>query len=316
MTAMTRFETPRVAIVGAGQIGRGWAALAIAAGWPVTIYDADSELLTPAANAIGDRVLAMVRHKRAEAQIAEDALNLMRVGRSLLQAVESADWIIEAVPEDLAIKQKALQLIEQVARRAAIITSSASNLSPSVLASRLERADRFLVAHPLHPVELVPLVELVPGPHTDGACTEDIRFWLNLLGRSAVVLKKEIPGNIAGRLSAAVWRECIQMVLDGVLDVEDVDRAVSIGPALAWVTSGVHLSEHLSSGKGNIELFIGQMLNDQEEVLKTLAEWKKLEPEDQKKLTRLLDKAYTVHLNELREARDQRLVRLLDALRE
>ena len=313
---MTRFETPRVAIVGAGQIGRGWAALAIAAGWPVTIYDADSEMLTPAADAIGDRVLALVRHKRAEGHVAEDALNLMRVGRSLLQAVESADWIIESVPEDLAVKQKALQLIEQVARRAAIITSSASNLSPSLLASRLERADRFLVAHPLHPVELVPLVELVPGPHTDPACTEDIRFWLSLLGRSAVVLRKEVPGHIAGRLSAALWRECIQMVLDGVLDVEDIDRAVSIGPALAWATSGVHLSQHLTSGNANIELFLDQMLNDQEEVWKTLADWKKLEPEDQKKLLRLLDKAYTQHLHGLRDARDHRLVRLLDAMRE
>ncbi|MEO8139898.1 MAG: 3-hydroxyacyl-CoA dehydrogenase NAD-binding domain-containing protein, partial [Gemmatimonadota bacterium] len=95
---MTRFETPRVTIVGAGEIGRGWAALAVAAGWPVTIYDADSEVLSPAAEAIGDRVVSLVRHKRAEAQVAEDALNLMRVGRSLLQAVEDADWIIEAVP--------------------------------------------------------------------------------------------------------------------------------------------------------------------------------------------------------------------------
>lgn len=313
---MTRFETPRVAIVGAGQIGRGWAALAVAAGWPVTIYDADSETLAPAADAIGDRVLDLVRHKRAEAQIAEDSLNLMRVGRSLLQAVEAADWVIEAVPEDLSVKQKALQLIEQVARRAAIITSSASNLSTSALSARLERAERFLIAHPMHPVELMPLVELVPGPHTDPACTEDIRFWLSLLGRPAVVLRKETPGNVAARLTAAVWRECIQMVLDGVLDVEDVDRAVSIGPALVWASSGVHLSQHLEGGPGSVELFLSHILSNQEAIWATLADWKKLDPEDQKRLTRLLDKAYTSQITGLRDAKDQRLVRLLDATRE
>lgn len=313
---MTRFETPRVAIVGAGQIGRGWAALTVAAGWPVTIYDADSETLAPAADAIGDRVLGLVRLKRAEGKVAEDALNLMRVGRSLLQTVEAADWVIEAVPDDLAVKQKALQLIEQVARRAAIITSSASNLLVSDLAGRLERPDRFLIAHPLHPVELMPLVEVVPGPRTDATCCEDIRFWLSLLGRSAIVLRKEVPGNVADRLTAAVWRECIQLVLDGVLDIEDVDRAVSIGPGMRWASAGVHLSQHLEGGPGSIELYLSHLLSNQEGIWKSLAEWKRLEPEDQKRLTKLLDKAYTSHVSKLREAKDARLARLLDAVRE
>jgi ketoreductase RED1 len=313
---MTRFETPRVAIVGTGQIGRGWAALAVAAGWPVTIYDADSETLGPAADAIGDRVLNLVRHKRAEAQVAEDSLNLMRVGRSLLQTVESADWVIEAVSEDLAVKHKALQLIEQVARRAAIITSSANGLTASTLAGRLERPDRFLIAHPLHPVELMPLVELVPGPNTDPECTEDIRFWLSLLGRAAIVMRKEIPGNVTARLNAAVWRECIQMVLDGVLDIEDIDRAVSTGMAIHWASAGVHLSHHLEGGPGSVEMFLSHLLSNQEEIWKSLAEWKKLEPEDQKRLTRLMDKAYTSHVSGLRAAADARLIRLLDAVRE
>ena len=313
---MTRFETPRVAIVGAGDTGRGWAALAVAAGWPVTIYDADGELLRTAAEAIGDRVVSLVRLHRAELGVAEDALNQMRVGRSLLQAVESADWVIEAVPEELTIKHKVLQLTEQVARRAAIITSSTSGFPPSVLSGRLERPERFLVTHPLNPVELVPLVEVVPSSVTDPTCVEDIRFWLSMLGRAPIVFKKEVPGNIAGRLSAAVWRECIQLVLDGVLDVEDVDRAVSVGPVLGWAASGPHLEQHLSAGGWGIEVFLAQLLEDYEAVWKTLAEWKQLSGEDQKKLARMVEKAYAKYLPELREARNQRLVRLLDALRE
>lgn len=313
---MTRFETPRVAIVGAGEIGRGWAALAVAAGWPVTIYDADAEMLSPAAEAIGDRVVSLVRLKRAEAQVAEDALNLMRVGRSLLQAVEDADWIIEAVPEDLTVKLKVLGLIEQVARRAAIISSCASSFGPSALCSRLDRPERFLVTHPLNPVELIPLVEVVPSPKTDPECIEDIRFWLGMLGRAPIVFKKEVPGNFAGRLNAAVWRECIQLVVDGVLDVEDVDRAMSVGPGLAWVSSGPHLEHHLAAGAWGVDVYLSQLLSSYEALWKSLADWSSLDIEDRKRFIRLIDKAYTPHIPELHEARDQRLVRLLEALRE
>jgi 3-hydroxybutyryl-CoA dehydrogenase len=313
---MTRFETPRVTVVGAGETGRGWAALAIASGWPVTIYDADGELLGTAAEAIGDRVVSLVRLHRAELTVAEDSLNRMRVGRSLLMAVESADWVIEAVPEDLTIKHKVLQLIEQVARRAAIITSSTSGLTPTELSSRLEHPDRFLVARPLNPVELIPLVEVVPSPRTDPTCVEDIRFWLSMLGRAPIVFRKEVPGNISGRLSAAVWRECIHLVLEGVLDVEDVDRAVSVGPALGWAASGPHLEHHLSAGGWGIEVFLAQLLGTYEEIWKDLAEWKQLSIEDQKKLARLVEKAYASYIPELREARNQRLVRILDAIRE
>ncbi len=313
---MTRFETPRVTIVGAGETGRGWAALAVAAGWPVSIYDADGDLLSTAPDAIGDRVVSLVRLRRAEVAVAEQALNQMRVGRSLLQAVESADWVIEAVPEDLTIKHKVLQLVEQVARRAAIISSSSTGLAPSVLMARLEHPDRFLVTRPLNPVELVPLVEVVPSPRTDPACVEDIRFWLSMLGRAPIVFRKEIPGNITGRLSAAVWRECIQLVLDGVLDVEDVDRAVSVGPALGWAASGPHLEQHLSAGGWGIEVFLAQLIGTYEEIWKDLAEWKQLSTEDQKKLARLVEKAYASYIPELREARNARLVRLLEALRE
>ncbi len=312
---MTRFETPRVAIVGAGEIGRGWAALAVAAGWPVTIYDADAEILGPAADAIGDRVVTLVQLKRAEAQVAEDALNLMRVGRSLLQAVEDADWVIEAVPEDLAVKLKVLQLVEQVARQAAILTSCASGFGPTALSARLDRPERFMVTHPLNPVELIPLVEVVPSPKTDPECIEDIRFWLGMLGRAPVVFKKEIPGNIAARLNAAVWRECIQLVVDGVLDVEDVDRAISVGPALGWASAGTHLENHLAAGTWGVDVFLSQLLGGYETIWKSLAPWSALDIEERKRLIRLIDKAYSNHIPELREARDQRLVRLLEALR-
>jgi len=126
---MNRFETPRVAVIGATEVGRGWAALAIGAGWPVAIFDPDAGTMTSAEQEIGDRVETLVRLRRAEASIAESALNEMRIGKSLLQTVTDADWIIEAGNEELHLKQKLLEQIEQVCRRAAVVTSHACKRS-------------------------------------------------------------------------------------------------------------------------------------------------------------------------------------------
>jgi len=313
---MSRFETPRVAIVGAGEIGRGWAALTIANGWPVTIYDIDAEVLREAADEVADRVVTLVRLGRAEASVAEDALNQVKVGRSLLHAVTDADWIIESGPEDLGLKQKLLEQIEQVVRMAAVVTSSSAGLFTSELCARLRRPERMLVAHPLRPVELLPLVEVSPGPETDPGCVEDVRFWLALLGRAPIVLKKEVPGHVAGRLAAALWRECIQLVLDGVVDVEDIDRAVSVGPALNWAAAGPHLEHRLSADGHNADLYLATLISHYEGLWHTLACWHHLDTEDQNRLMRLIDRTYSPHVPELREARNARLVRLLTALRE
>jgi 3-hydroxyacyl-CoA dehydrogenase len=313
---MSRFETPRVAIIGAGEIGRGWAALAIGAGWPVAIFDPDSGVLAGAEEEIAERVDNLAQLRRAEVSVAQDALNQMRVARSLLQAVTDADWIIEAASEDLHLKQKLLEQIEQVCRRAAVISSSTRSFTLAQICARVAHPDRVMVAHPLTPVELMPAVEVVPGPQTDPTCVEDVRFWLSMLGRAPIVLQKEIPGHLVGRISAAVWRECIHLVLEGVLDVEDVDRAVSIGPALIWAASGPHLEHVLNAGEEGADMYFSRLLAESEEQWKSLATFDHLSAEDRLRLMRLIGNAYAAHLNELNEARNQRLIRLLVALRE
>jgi 3-hydroxyacyl-CoA dehydrogenase len=313
---MTRFETPQVAVIGAGEIGRGWAALCVAAGWPVTLYEPDGEILNPAMDAITERVQSLVDLKRADATIAEDALNNVVVGRSLLQAVGEAGWIIECLPDDLPAKVKALHLTEQVARRSAVLSSSSIGFTPTDLGARLERPERLLVLNPLLPVELIPLVEVAPSPRTDPEVVEDIRFWLSMLGRAPIILKKEIVGSVASRFTAALWRECIQLVLDGVLDVEDVDRAVALGPALGWAAAGPHLEHHLAAGQWGAEMHLSQQLANFSAVWKSLAGWSQLEPEAHQKFIRAVVRAYTEHNAELRSARNNRLVRILEALNE
>ena len=310
-------ELPRkVAVIGAGSIGRGWAALCAAAGWPVTIFDTDGEVLEQAANEVARRARALVAFERAPHGIVERGLLEFQPGRSLLHAVRDADWVIEAVPEDLQLKQTAFERIEEVAGPEALLTSSTSGLPPTDIFARCLAPARCVVAHPLNPPELIPLVELVPGDFTDPAAITRADGYLRALGRLPITLKRAVPGFVVGRIAAAVWRECIDLVLQGVIDVDNLDRAVSLGPALGWAAAGPHLTYHLGAGDRGVPMFLRQLLSSFESWWGALASWQKLEPEQQQALIQLVERTYKGKVDMLRQARDRRLNAMLKALEE
>lgn len=313
---MPELVPPRVAVLGAGDIGCGWAALAVSRGWAVAIYDSESAALLKAQPSIQERAQALVAMGHADAGATESGLAELRIGRSLLQAITDADWIIEATPEDLLSKQRVLEQVEQVCRLKAVLTSSSIGLLPSDLCARLRRPDRMLVVHPLHPVEFLPVVEIIPSPLTDLVCVEDARFWLTALGRVPVVLKKEVAGGIVGRISAAVWREAIHLVLEGVADVVDVDTALELGPSLGWAAAGPHLTSHLNANDRPLGVYLSSLLTAHEAWWQQLAAWTQLGAEEQHRLAKAVERAYTPQLAQLRAARDTRLARLLNALSE
>ena len=304
----------KVAVVGAGDIGIGWAALCASAGWPVTIYDTNARAAERAFTEVPRRARALVALERATAGVVERGLMEFHQGRSLLQTIKDADWVIEAIHEDLLAKQRLLESLEQVADDGALITSSSSGIPPHDLFGRMRVAARALVAHPLNPPELIPLVELIPGPHTAAATVVRAHEYLRSLGRMPIVLKKAVPGYVVGRIAAAVWRECIDLVLTGVIDVDDLDRAVSLGPALGWAAAGPHLTYHLGAGEGGVTLFLQQLLGAFESWWGDLARWQKLEPEQQRALVQSIEKSYSGKVDMLRGARDRRLSAILRAL--
>jgi 3-hydroxybutyryl-CoA dehydrogenase len=119
---------------------------------------------------------------------------------------------------------------------------------------------------------------------------------------------------VVGRITAAVWRECIALVLEGVIDVDQLDRAVSLGPALGWAAAGPHLTYHLAAGDGGVTLFLQQLLGSFEGWWGQLATWQRLEPEQQRALTQSIERAYKSNIEQLREARDRRLGAILRVL--
>lgn len=304
----------KVAIVGCGDIGRGWAALCVAAGWPVSIFDGDAGTLRNAPREIAARARALVDLDRADKDLVERGIGSLTVGRSLLHACQETQWVIEAGPEDLRVKQKMFEQLESVAGSARAVTSSSSGLAAKDIAARCIRQDRCLVAHPLNPPELIPVVEVVPGPMTDKALLEVVKGWLRALDRFPVVVKKQVPGNVVSRIAAAVWREAIDLVLQGVIDVDDLDRAVSLGPGLGWAAAGPHLTYHLAAGERGVAGFLQQLLQTYETIWENLASWDKLEPEQQRKLIHAIERSYQGRIEQIRPARDRRLAAILKAL--
>jgi ketoreductase RED1 len=289
--------------------GRGWATLVSGAGWPVTIYDPDAALLHGGEEDIATRKrhsagsgIPAVRDER------EAGPGGPRPGRSLLDAVTTADWIIDATASDLLHRQRLLEQVERAARMAAITTCSGAGLSPTDLCARLRRPGRLLVAHGLDPVEQIPVVEVVPGPLTEADVLDEVRHWLRKLGRIPVVLRKEIPGNATGRIAVAMWRECIRLVLDGVLEVRDVDALISSGLAARWAAAGPFQTAYLEAGERQTAQ-LSAMLRALE------SRWEgdtgfHLPPAEHQQLIRLIERAYDGEGDVLKGARDERLAEL------
>jgi 3-hydroxyacyl-CoA dehydrogenase len=305
---MSGQNEPKVAVLGMSEAGRGWATLVSGAGWQVTIYDPDAAQLHEG----GEEIATRKRHSHGTGvpPITDDNHNQPpgepRMGRSLLDAVNTADWIIDATTSDLLHRQRLLEQVESVSRMAAIVTCSAAGLSPTDLCARLRRPARLLVAYALDPVEQIPAIEVVPGPLTDPVCLDTVRNWLRRLGRVPVVLRKEIPGNAISRIAVAVWRECIRLVLDGVLEVRDVDALISSGLAARWAAAGPFQTAYLEAGA------TAQLST----VLRSVeTRWDgdngfHIPPAEHAHLIRMIQRAYEGEGDVLRGARDERLAEL------
>ena len=134
----------------------------------------------------------------------------------------------------------------------AILATSTSGLILSDLVQGIVAAPRFVVGHPFNPPHLVPLVEVVGGTETAAAAVEWALAFYNGCGKKAIRINREVPGHLANRLQAAMWREAVHLVDSGVASVEDVDIAVSYGPGLRWALMGPNLILHLAGGDGGV----------------------------------------------------------------
>jgi carnitine 3-dehydrogenase len=243
----------RVAIVGAGVIGAGWAARFLGAGLDVAAWDPASDAPAKTRASIDAAWTAMSR--RVLAPGASPAR--LSFHDTVEDCVAGADFVQESAPEREALKQDLLARID-AANPNAIVASSTSGLLPTTLSAKMTRPERMLVGHPFNPVYLLPLVELVGGEKTAGATIENAGAFYKSVGMRPLPLRKEIEGFVADRLMEALWREALWLVNDDVATTEEIDAAVVYGCGLRWALMGTFLTFHLAGGEGGMRHMLHQ----------------------------------------------------------
>ncbi|WP_232668521.1 3-hydroxyacyl-CoA dehydrogenase NAD-binding domain-containing protein [Pseudonocardia sp. TRM90224] len=238
-----------VAVVGTGVIGASWAAHFLGRGMDVVATD-------PAAGA----------EERLRADVAAHWPTVTALGLAegasperltftadLAAAVADADFVQESGPERPEVKHELFAALDAAARPDVVLASSSSGMLPSDIALGCpDHPERVLVGHPFHPPHVVPLVEVVPGRRTAEPAVESAMAFYAGAGKKPIRLRQELPGHVANRLQAALWREAYSLVDRGVATVADIDTAISDGPGLRWSVLGPFTAQHLSGGPGGI----------------------------------------------------------------
>jgi 3-hydroxyacyl-CoA dehydrogenase len=242
-----------VAVIGTGLIGAGWAALLLSRGIAVRAWDPSPGFRDRLVAAIGARVPALT------ALGAAPDLSRLTCHDTLADAVAPARFVQENAPDTEVAKRPLFAALDAATPRGTVIASSTSALILTPLVADMAGADRFVLGHPINPADLMPLVEVSGGERTAPETISTAVAFYRALGKRPVVLAREIPGHIAGRLAAALYREAVALVEDGIADAATVDEALSASMGLRWAATGVHLSYHLGGGPGGLAHYLDHL---------------------------------------------------------
>lgn len=226
----------RVAIVGAGLVGAGWAIVFARAGQSVSIFDARDAARASVMKWIGESLCEMER-----GGLVRDVPGIMAritLSDTLEDAVGEADYIQESVFERVDVKRAISHAIAAAMRDDAIVGSSSSGIPASEFTSDVAKRERFVIAHPVNPPHLIPLVEIVPAPWTDPSIAPVLRNLMESVGQKPIVLKREIHGFVLNRLQGALLNEAWALFDAGVASAADIDRSVSDGLGMRWSFMG------------------------------------------------------------------------------
>ncbi|HMD87837.1 MAG TPA: 3-hydroxyacyl-CoA dehydrogenase NAD-binding domain-containing protein [Anaerolineaceae bacterium] len=247
----------RIGIVGSGVIGASWAALYLARGFDVVATD-------PAPNAEAnlrkyiDEAWEQLKVIGLTAGAAKERLIFTSDVR---EAVSQADFVQENGPEHQDLKINLFAEMDAVAPPDSLIASSSSGLTMSVLQSKCKYPERCIIGHPFNPPHIIPLVEVVGGTKTSPDAIQQGMAFYSSIGKKPIHLRKELPGHVANRLQAALYREIMYLIQQGVLSVAEADDAVSYGPGLRWGLMGPSLQWHVGGGAGGIQHFMDQLMD-------------------------------------------------------
>lgn len=226
----------KIAIVGSGLIGRAWATVFAGHGFEVALHDVKPEAAKAARSHIGRNLKELAGHGLVDDP--KGSLARIRVAKDLADALTGVALVQENGPETVEAKQALFAEMDALAPASAILASSTSFIMASTFSEALKGRTRCLVAHPVNPPHLVPIVELAPAPWTDPKVVAKAKRLYEQAGQVAITLRKEKPGFVLNRLQAVLLAEAFRLVGEGVASAEDVDKTIRDGLGLRWAFMG------------------------------------------------------------------------------
>ena len=259
-------EIQNVAIVGTGVIGASWAAYYLARGFNVIATD-------PAPNAEAnlwkyvDEAWTTLSKNGLSPRASRDRLTFEP---EMAKALAKADFVQENAPERPDFKAKLFAQMDDATPPDSILASSSSSITMDVIQSACKRPERCVIGHPFNPPHVIPLVEVVGGAKTSPETIDKTMAFYASIGKKPIRLFKALSGHVANRLQAALYKEVLYLIQQGVLSVEDADAAVSYGPGPRWGVMGPSLQWHLGGGPGGIHHFMEHLMDPLAGLMKAL----------------------------------------------
>jgi 3-hydroxyacyl-CoA dehydrogenase len=259
-------EIQNIAIIGTGVIGASWAAYYLSRGFKVIATDPAPNAEANLRKYVDEAWIALSKNGLAPSA-SRDRLSFEP---KIAQALAHADFVQENAPERPDFKAKLFADIDASTPSDSIIASSSSGITMDVIQSQTKHPERCVIGHPFNPPHVIPLVEVVGGAKTSPETIEKALAFYASIGKKPIRLFKALPGHVANRLQAALYKEVLYLIQQGVLSVEDADAAVSYGPGPRWGVMGPSLQWHLGGGQNGIHHFMEHLMDPMAGLMKVL----------------------------------------------
>ena len=219
----------KIAVIGAGLMGHGIAQIFAVNGHEVTLVDLDENILEYAIRGIRKNLELMAEHDVIATEDIDAAIDRVTTTTNMEKGIDGADFVLEAVVENLEVKQDLFMNLDRICPPSTILASNTSVISITEIAQKSLYKQRIVGTHFWNPPHLIPLVEVVPGDKTAKETVETTYQLLLDVGKHPVKVKKDVPGFVANRLQHALWREAISIVENGIADAATVDECIKFG---------------------------------------------------------------------------------------
>lgn len=291
-------------MIGCGTIGASWTALFLANGLDVTA----SELRPEVEDELRTTVTSLLPALKPRGPVGQ-----LTFTTDLATCCRDADFVQENVIEREAVKIDLMARMDAALRPHVVIASSSSAIMVSVMQSACAHPGRVVLGHPFNPPHLVPLVEIVGGAATENWALGVAEAFYASLGKRPIRLRKEVFGHVANRLQAAIFREAIHLLEEGIASAEEIDTAVTEGPGLRWALMGPFLTYHLAGGEDGIRGFMRQFAPMQQRLWSELGQ-PVLDEALQARVATAVETAMSRwSIDEIRKERDRRIDSILKA---